>query len=412
MEDKLQLGYVNYKQGAYIVMEGKENNGCFFIIHEGKVITSKEAVLEEEGAETLGPGDFIGVISVMASQSHIETAMALSDVILIKVPRDHYIELIKKNAPVAMKIIMQFSKRLRHLDKTLAKLALQNTSEEGPPHLFDVAEYFFNQKQYSLAFHAYTKYLEHCPAGENTPAAREKLKKLANRAEDLKTGFSEDQLNRLYEQNTMIFAEGEPGDEVFIIQWGSVKITKIVDNNEVVLAILNAGDIFGEMALLDDRPRLASAVAYSDTNLVTLNKANFEKIIYNQPQLIAKVTTLLADRIWIIYKRLVNTLINDPMGRIYDTLLIQLEKNRVPLEVKGRPSSYTFYFGWPELLSMAGLPSKQSDLLLSRIKKNPKIQILENEIHIVSVLDIVRQAEYHRKIDKKDKIRQGKIREY
>ena len=49
----------------------------------------------------------------------------------------------------------------------------------------------------------------------------------------------------------MIFSEHEPGEDLYIIQQGKVKITKIINNQEVLLAVLQPGDIFGEMALLE-----------------------------------------------------------------------------------------------------------------------------------------------------------------
>ncbi len=98
MNSPLQLAMVNFKKGAYIIVEGKQNADYFFIIREGKVRISKEAeVVEEEGGNVLSPGDFFGVVSTMSSHSHIETAQAMSDVTLISVHRDQYGLLIEKN---------------------------------------------------------------------------------------------------------------------------------------------------------------------------------------------------------------------------------------------------------------------------------------------------------------------------
>jgi CRP-like cAMP-binding protein len=195
----------------------------------------------------------------------------------------------------------------------------------------------------------------------------------------------------------MLFAEGEPGEELFIIQRGSVTIAKIVDNNEVLLAVLKAGDIFGEMALLEAKPRVANAVAYEECQVMAVNRANFEHMIKNQPQLIARLTTLLAERIWFIYKQLANTLITDPLGRMYDALLIQLEKNRIPLESN---TPYTFDFGPKELASMVGLPQKDANLLFRKMLENKKILIGGDKIYTTSVQEIIKQTEFYRKMQK------------
>jgi len=399
MESQFQLEFVNYKKDAYIIIEGKQNADCFFIIQQGKVRISKEVTVEGEKDE-LGPGDFFGVISTMSSHSHIENAQALTDVVLISVRQNQYVGLIQKNSQVAIKIILQFSKRLRYLNETLARLTLKNTADDGPSHLYDVAEYYLSQKQYSQAMYAYGQYVKHCPNGEKAAAAGEKFAKLSSQIEQTK--FTANDVNRTYRKNTMLFAEGEPGDELFIIQKGSIKITKIVEHKEVLLAMLKPGDILGEMALLEGKPRAASALAYEDCDVMVVNKANFELMIKNQPQLIAKITTLLADRLWLIYKQLANTLIENPMGRMYDALLIQLEKNRVPLDSK---TSYSFTFGLPELINMVGLPEKKGNMVFTEMLEDKKLQIVDGKIHTTSTEEIHKQSEYFRKMDKIEKSR-------
>jgi CRP-like cAMP-binding protein len=136
---------------------------------------------------------------------------------------------------------------------------------------------------------------------------------------------------------------------------------------------------------------------------MTVNKANFELMITSQPQLVAKVTSLLADRIWLIYRKLDNVHINDPMGRLYNTIYNQLERNRVFLVGKNRPASFVFDFGWSELFAMTGLPVEHNNALKLKISNNSKIQILESKIHLTSTMEIVRQTEYYRKMDRRDR---------
>jgi CRP-like cAMP-binding protein len=398
MAGQLQLSFVNFSKDSYIVVEGKANADRFFIIHKGKVKISKEVeVVEEEGGNILGPGDFFGVVSSMSSHSHIETARAVTDVVLISVQKEQYGELIQRNTPVAMKIILQFSKRLRYLDEALSRLTLKNTAEADPSHLFTVAEHYIRQSQYNQAYYAYAKYIKYCPQGEYAITAKERMAKIAIYVKGIKIEFGPDEFNRIYKKNSMVFAEGEPGNELFIIQKGSVTIAKIVDENEVLLAVLKPGDIFGEMALLEAKPRNASAVAYEECQLLAVNRANFQKMISSQPQLIARLTTLLADRIWFIYKHLANSLITDTLGRMYDALLIQLEKNRVTFNPY---ASYTFDFGPKELANMVGIPPKDANLLLRKMLENGKIVIENDKIHANMVGEIIKQAEFYKKMQK------------
>jgi CRP-like cAMP-binding protein len=184
------------------------------------------------------------------------------------------------------------------------------------------------------------------------------------------------------------------GDELYVIQKGSVKIVKIVGSKEILLAVLKIGDIFGEMAVLESKPRAASAIAYADCQILAINKVNFSAMISAQPQIVARLTTLLAERIWFIYKQLANTLLSDPVGRIYDALQIQLEKNRVALKSN---SSFTFDFGPKELANMVGLSSADGDKIVRKLLENRNFLIVKDKLYIVNISEVARQAEYYRK---------------
>jgi CRP-like cAMP-binding protein len=151
------------------------------------------------------------------------------------------------------------------------------------------------------------------------------------------------------------------------------------------------------MALLEAKPRAASAVAYEDCQLMAVNRANFDLMIKTQPQLVARLTTLLADRIWLIHKHLANTLLSDPLGRMYDALLIQLEKNRVPLDSN---SPYTFDFGPRELAGMVGFQITDVNVIMKKMFDNGTISLKGSRLHAASVKEILKQAEYYRKMQR------------
>jgi len=404
MANPLQLAIVNFNRNSYIIVEGKQRAEYFYIIRSGKVRISKEVeVVEEEGGNVLAPGDFFGVISTMSSHSHIETALALTDVSLISVHREQYGLLIERNAPVALKIIQSFSRKMRFLDEALTRLTFKNTASEDPTHLFKVAEYYARQSQYNQAYYAYYRFLQNCPADSNADKAKERMAKIHPYAKAVYLEKSTDDLTRSYPKNTMIFSENEPGSELFILQKGTVKITKIVEDNEVLLAMLNkAGDIFGEMALLENKPRSASAIAAEDCALMGVNKTNFQRMVQTQPQLITKLTTVLAERLWTIYKQLANTLIQDPLGKLYDALLLQLEKNRVPVTAGGK---YTFQLGPKELLNMVGLSSEKGNPIIRKLFENKRMLLTDNKISTIDVEEIQKQSEYYRKMERIERAR-------
>jgi len=409
MASPLQLSIVNFHRNSYIIVEGKQDAVCFYIIRSGKVGVSKEVkIVEEEGGNLLGPGDFFGVVSTMSSHSHIETAQALTDVSLIAVRREQYDLLIKNNAPVAMKIIQGFSKRMRYLDEAVTRLTFKSTGTEHPSHLFKVAEYYARQSQYNQAYYAYYRYLQYCPQGENVNIAKERMSKIHPYAKAVYLEKNSKDFSRFYPKNTMICSEAEPGDELYIIQKGAIRVSKIVDDKEVLLALLKPGDIFGEMALLENKPRSASGIAHEDLSVMVVNRANFQRMVQSQPQIITRLTQLLAERIWMVYRQLANTIMANPLGRLYDRLWLELEKNRVEAS-PGTP--HTFDFGPKDLINMVGMSMEEGRSVLTKLFENKKIKSQDNRIVTTDNDEIRKQAEYYKKMEKIQKSRQeGSLR--
>ena len=92
---------------------------------------------------------------------------------------------------------------------------------------------------------------------------------------------------RRYRKNEIIFHQGDPGDSLYIIESGSVKIVLPSPEGEegAIIATLMRGDFFGELALLDGAPHSATAVAIESTEALVLRRDRFEDLFEPQPQL-------------------------------------------------------------------------------------------------------------------------------
>ena len=85
-------------------------------------------------------------------------------------------------------------------------------------------------------------------------------------------------VRKKYDRDQVIFREHENGDVAYIIANGQVQIIKESDNGPKVLGVLEKGAMFGEMALIDNKPRMASAKAINGpVELLIVSKANFQK---------------------------------------------------------------------------------------------------------------------------------------
>lgn len=92
-----------------------------------------------------------------------------------------------------------------------------------------------------------------------------------------------------------LFAEGSPGKRAYVIMEGEIEIVKQSGNREVLLAIRPAGEVIGEMALLEQAPRMASVRAHTDARLLAIHHDELEKILNTSPSAArAMLTTMVA----------------------------------------------------------------------------------------------------------------------
>ena len=386
----LQLSFVNFRKGSYILVEGKNDSDKFYIIKTGNVKCFKMNDPNNISTKTLGPGDFVGVIPCMSGHSQIENVVALTDVSCISVRKDQYSELIEKNTSVALKIIRTFAHRVRSMNEQLTQLALNSISIDSPEHIFDVAEYYDRVRRTDIAAYAYNSYLRECPQGIKAFEAASRLNML--RSSVVSQPFTaHSELVRSYKKDTMIFSESQSGSDMFIIQDGVVSISKVVDGNEVTLAMLKRGDMFGEMALLENKPRSASAIAHEDCRLMVVNRQNYDQMVGTQPQLISRLTTMLSERLWSMYRHLDNACLRDYQHKMIDMLALQLEKNR---KYSG---PYQSDISVMDLATMCVIPQHHLYTVTSEFQSNGRIKIVNGKIYVPDCLEVLKQSAFCRK---------------
>jgi CRP-like cAMP-binding protein len=94
-----------------------------------------------------------------------------------------------------------------------------------------------------------------------------------------------------------IFQEGDLGTEMYIVQEGRVELTKTIEGIETVLALMEKGDFFGEMSVLEDMPRTASARAQGDAKLVQINGSTFDHMLRSNPEIAVRMMRKLSRRL-------------------------------------------------------------------------------------------------------------------
>lgn len=376
---------VTYPQNSYIILEGEKKSQQFYIIKEGRINLKKDfPVAGEKASEVLGPGDFFGVVSAMSQLPQIESALSLTPTVLIAVSFTKFGELIQKNSPLAMKIIRYFSKKLRQFDEK--NPGTRPTSISSPDNLniiYNLAEYYLNLDQKQAAIYMLQSYIKHSPEGEFIESAKSKLSEIGageNSREETKG------TNRVYEKDQMVFCENEPGNDLFIVQRGRIRITKLIDKVEVQLNVMKPGDIFGEMALLENKPRSASASAIEEAELLVINKQNFELMTQKQPQLMTRIITILSERIWNAYRKILNSNLPDTNSRILDMLMILVEKSKIKISGGG----FDFGVSFSELFKMIGVIEDQEKFVPKFLTSYKFIKIEEGNIICTDLLVLER----------------------
>jgi CRP/FNR family transcriptional regulator, cyclic AMP receptor protein len=106
---------------------------------------------------------------------------------------------------------------------------------------------------------------------------------------------------RVFPRGEVIFQKGDPGDSLLAVIFGKIRISTIsADGQEVVLNVLGAGDVFGEIAFLDGKDRTADASALEETGLLMLQRSSFYPFVKANPDVAMRLLEILCERLrWV-----------------------------------------------------------------------------------------------------------------
>ncbi len=129
--------------------------------------------------------------------------------------------------------------------------------------------------------------------------------------------IAEKMIARSFESGKYIFLEDSDGEQCFFVVNGSVKVTRLSkDGKEVILAMMGAGDFFGEMALLDGESRSANIIALEKTEVLTLNREDFIDVLQSYPKISIQLLKELALRLRKSDRQIVSLSLSDAEKRI------------------------------------------------------------------------------------------------
>ncbi len=175
----------------------------------------------------------------------------------------------------------------------------------------------------------------------------------------------------------IIFREGDPGKHMYVILDGGVEIRKRTgEKSSRTMITLKKGDIFGEMAVVEGKPRSATAIAATDCRLLRLDEEAFYDLVLKNPDFAVKMIKTLSSRL-----RSADTLIEEVMGSDVDKQVFlgigEYIKSQGDL-----PQGDLVAFSGPELCRWAsrhlGIPEQQADAALLRLLEKRFLQRQNN----------------------------------
>jgi CRP-like cAMP-binding protein len=217
-------------------------------------------------------------------------------------------------------------------------------------------------------------YLKRCDLFERlTPAQAERLERHA--------------LMRTFKRRSLIYLPDEPGQSVLVLARGRVKIRDVTpDGKETILAFIDEGELFGELALVDDEPRREYAEAVVDSQVLVIPRDHLLWLMGQQPDVALSVTKLVGLRRRRLQTRLRNVLFLSSRERLV-RLLLELA------EMHGLRNGNRFEIGLPlchqELGGLIGVTRETVTVVLGQLQQEGLIQVQRCRI---TVLDSHRLA--------------------
>ncbi|MCL1836782.1 MAG: Crp/Fnr family transcriptional regulator [Treponema sp.] len=192
---------------------------------------------------------------------------------------------------------------------------------------------------------------------------------------------------RTFHPDEIIFSEFEPGDTFYVIQSGRVKLVKNAGEFERTLDILEPPEMFGEMAILEDSPRTASAIALDHVRVLELNSENFETLLMGNPQIAFKLLRIFSKRIYDSKRRFMILTLPDPQSKIADVFLM-LDETQSSRNKSG--TTREFHTTVEDIAHWAGMSVIQTRETLNHFVMQNRLDMNANRMIVKNINDFTR----------------------
>lgn len=222
---------------------------------------------------------------------------------------------------------------------------------------------------------------------------RDLLKKVplfAQLSDDVLAGLAQQLRRRTYRKDTMIFHKDQAGDALYIVESGRIRIfLPTAAGEELTVEVAGSGDVFGELALLDGRPRSASAETLEDTTVFTLSREEFQRYLAANAQLAAALVELLSNRLRHVTEYAESLAFLDVHARLARALLEMAER----YGVKKDGLEIDFDITQADLATMVGATRERVNRALAAFRAQNLVELRGKKI-ILHDVERLRQRIY------------------
>jgi CRP-like cAMP-binding protein len=181
-----------------------------------------------------------------------------------------------------------------------------------------------------------------------------------------------------FPQGTVLFRDGEPGKEMYVVQQGKVHVSKKVGEVEKILATLGPGEFLGEMSILNNKLRSATATCATDCKLLVIDAKTFEAMIRGNAEVAIRMIKKLADRLAETNEQVENLLMTDAASRVVHYLAVTAERSP-----RSGLAGHRLELRPAELAARVGVRPEQADDVLQKLVKS-KIVVVEPDGYLVA----------------------------
>ena len=199
---------------------------------------------------------------------------------------------------------------------------------------------------------------------------------------------------RTFHPGEMIFSEFEPGDAFYLIQSGRVELVKIIGEIEKTLDILQPSEMFGEMALLENSPRSATAIALDTVKVLEFNRQNFEILMMGNPKIAFTLLKMFTKRIYDSKRRFMILTLDDDQAKVADVFLMLDEtQTNIDKTTERREFNTTV----EDIAHWAGMSVNQVRDIINHFCTQRRMELFNDKIAVKNINDFSRFVASRRK---------------